>query len=93
MDCLRDSIGIILIYPPTYHESHRYIKNRDEIISLFESIANKNKIPFLDYSEDSLSYSTKYFYNSQHLNKNGGELFTEKICADIKKWNTSTYRR
>ena len=84
MDCLRDSIGIILIYPPTYHESHKYIKNRGEIISLFESIANKNKIPFLDYSEDSLSYSKKYFYNSQHLNKHGAELFTEKMCADIK---------
>ena len=83
-DCLRDSIYIILIYPPTYHESHRYIKNRNEIISLFESIANKNQIPFLDYSEDTLSYSQQYFYNSQHLNKNGAELFTEKICTNIK---------
>lgn len=83
-DCLRDNINIILVYPPSYHKSHKYIKNQDEIILLFESIANKNQVPFLNYSEDELSYSEQYFYNSQHLNKNGAELFTKKMCLDIK---------
>ncbi len=83
--CLKDNINIILIYPPTYYESHRYIKNRDEIISLYESIANKHRIPFLNYSENELFRSKQYFYNSQHLNKNGAELFTKEICIDIIK--------
>lgn len=83
--CVNDRIEIILIYPPTYYESHSYIRNRNEIISLYDSIADKHQIQFLNYSENELSLSKKYFYNSQHLNKNGAELFTKMICADIMK--------
>jgi hypothetical protein len=85
--CLKDSIKVILVYPPIYHESHNYIKNRDDLISLLGSIADRHQIPFIDFSEDELSYSKQYFYNSQHLNKKGSELFTKKLINELLKNN------
>lgn len=80
-----DSIQVFMVYPPTYYEAHSYIKNRDEIIQIYKNISEKYNISFLNYSSDSISLNRDYFYNSQHLNENGAELFTLKMSRDIKK--------
>ncbi len=77
-------INLILVYPPTYHEAHSLIKSRDATIKLYEQIAIENNVLFLDYSSDQSFRSKDLFYNSQHLNKKGAELFTKKLCSDIK---------
>ena len=84
VECKKNNIDIYLVYPPTYKNSHKYIKNRDEIISYYTIISEKYQVPFLDYSNNVLSYSTEYFYNSQHLNKKGTKLFTKELSEDIK---------
>ena len=63
-------------------------KTVKEIISLYQHFSEKYDIPFLDYSNDELSYSTKYFYNSQHLNRTGAELFTAKLADDLMEIST-----
>jgi lysophospholipase L1-like esterase len=47
-------------------------------------ISIKYKIPFIDFSKDSMSYNKEYFYNATHLNKKGADLFTEKLIKKIK---------
>lgn len=84
LECKKNKIPIFLVYPPTYSNSHRYINNREEIISYYNKISKKYQVPFLDYSNLSISQSKDYFYNSQHLNKKGAELFSKKLSEDIK---------
>lgn len=83
-ECKNNNINVILVYPPTFMESKKYIKNEDEIVAYYKYIADKYQVPFLDYSDNVLSYSTEYFYNSQHLNRKGAELFTKELSVDIK---------
>lgn len=83
--CKAQKIDLIFVIPPTYFISHRYVTNIDTIFSLYKSLSEKYNIPLLDYNNDSLSHHKKYFYNSQHLNKTGSELFTKKLCNDLKK--------
>jgi hypothetical protein len=82
-ECKRKGIKMVMFYPPEYIEAQHLITNRKEIISLYQHFSEKYDIPFLDYSNDELSYSTKYFYNSQHLNRTGAELFTAKLAVDL----------
>jgi len=84
-DCNRDNIKVVLVYSPEYIEGQRFVKNRIDIIHTFEKLAQKNKMPFLNYSSDSLSFQKSLFYNSIHLNKQGASLFSIKLASDLKR--------
>lgn len=84
-ECRNNDIELILVYTPEYREGQKIIKNRNDIINIFREIAQKNNIPFLDYSDSPLCENTEYFYNATHLNKKGAELFTEQLIHDLKK--------
>jgi hypothetical protein len=80
----RDCIKVVFVYAPEYIEGQSFVANRNEIFALYDSFAKKYDIPFYDYSSDSLCYNKDYFYNSQHLNYIGANLFTRKFVSDIK---------
>lgn len=82
--CKQKNIQLFLVYPPLYYESIPYDINRKTMLDYFNSISHKYDVPFLDYSYDELSFNKSNFYNSQHLNKIGAELFTKKLCIEIK---------
>lgn len=88
--CKNLNIDLILVYPPTYIKSQQYINNKKDIIKFYKEISTNNNIPFLDYSDIELSYSTDYFYNSQHLNKKGAEIFSALLANDLNKYVKKT---
>lgn len=79
-------INVILINSPEYIYQINSQDNRNEIIDLYKSIANKYNIPFIDYSGDSINYRKELFYNSNHLNAKGADVFTKKLAQDIKPY-------
>ncbi len=85
-ECKSQNIKILFVYSPEYIEGQKFVKNRSEIISLYEKYSKKYNIPFYNYSKDPLSYQKKYFYNASHLNKTGAELFTKKLIDSLKKY-------
>lgn len=86
---LKDSrTPIVLVYTPEYIEGQSFVKNREEVLQIFKLFAEKYKIPFLDYSNDPISYDKAYFYNASHLNGRGAQVFTSKIISDLKKSQT-----
>lgn len=84
-ECKEQQIEVILVYPPIYIEGQEFIANQDEIIQGFQAFADKYDFMFLDYSDDELCLNKEYFYNASHMNKTGAELFTKKLCTEIKK--------
>jgi len=84
-ECKEQQIEVILVYPPIYIEGQEFIANQDEIIQGFQAFADKYDFMFLDYSDDELCLNKDYFYNASHMNKTGAELFTKKLCTEIKK--------
>ncbi|MFM9826122.1 hypothetical protein [Flavobacterium sp.] len=84
-ECKSKDIKLLFVYSPEYIEGQKFVKNRGEIISLYEKYSKKYNIPFYNYSNDSLSHDKKYFYNATHLNKTGAELFTKRLIDSLKK--------
>jgi hypothetical protein len=82
--CHKENIKVILVYSPEYFEVQPYYKNKSELIKLCQESTKKYDCQFLDYSKNSLCYEQKYFYNSQHLNRRGAELFSLNLGEKIK---------
>lgn len=78
-----DSITIILIISPFYRKSFKKIINYEYMMTMFQNIADRNNIPFLDYTNDPICYDTSYFYNSMHLNARGADIFSTKLSHDL----------
>ncbi len=83
--CKENDIQIFLVYPPFYYEANRYIVNHQLILNKLRELARKYDVPYLDYRNTYLDSSRTYYYNSQHLNKRGSELFTQMLVNDLKK--------
>jgi hypothetical protein len=83
-ECKEKNIDLILVYTPEYIEGQEFIENRGEIVKQFQDYAIKSNLIYLDYSAHDISFDKSYFYNATHLNKNGANLFTQKLASDIK---------
>ena len=55
-------------------------------MAIYKNISMKYNIPFLDYSSDTICLSKDYFYNAEHLNLMGTNLFSRKLTSDLKKY-------
>ena len=83
-------ISVILMYTPEHLLGQSLIENREAIISVFDSLAKANKIPFIDYSKDTMNTNKDYFYNSLHLNAKGVKAFNTLYLEDLKKFIDSS---
>lgn len=87
-DCKSKNIEVILVYTPEYIDGQKYVSNRKEIIDFYKAIATKYKLLFLDYSNNYLCFDKKFFYNAEHLNAIGADIFTRILASDLKKART-----
>jgi hypothetical protein len=86
-DCKEKKIKIVFIYTPEFIEGQEFVKNRNEVIALYTKYSKEYNIPFYDFSNDSLVFQRKYFYNSSHLNKTGVTIFTNELIDKLKDTN------
>jgi hypothetical protein len=82
--CKANDIKVIFVFGPVLHEALPYALNFNEMKGLLKKYAAQYDIPFLDYSDDSISYHKNLFYNHLHLNATGSELFSQKLAVDLK---------
>lgn len=83
--CQQQNIQLIFTIAPEFYKGQDYMLNRDEIVSKYKETLKKYNLPLLDYSNDSISYQQKYFYNTTHMNNVGADTFTNKLALDLKK--------
>lgn len=83
-ECKANNIKLIFVYTPEYIEGQKFVSNRPQIMELYKNYSEEYQIPFYDFSNDSISYQKKYFYNASHLNKVGSQLFTKKLIDTLR---------
>ncbi len=81
--CSAHGVKVILVYSPEYEEMQRLTLNRREIFGAFEKLGRDFGAAVWDYSNSPISAHKQYFYNSQHLNAEGAELFSRDIASRI----------
>lgn len=83
--CKNNDIRLILIYTPEFKIYQNSIVNKTRIQDLFKKVAIENGALYLDYSFDPICDDTSMFYNPNHLNKKGVEVFNKILVSDLKK--------
>ncbi len=83
-ECKASNINLIFVYAPEYIEGQKYVSNRSQLMNIYRNIAHKHNVTFYDYSSDTLCLDQRYFYNTNHLNKRGAEIFSTKLAHDLK---------
>jgi len=81
----KDNIETVLVFPPELKEAQAFVLNKDSIINIYKSLSQKYNLRLIDFSNDSICLSRKYFYNSSHLNKIGAEIFTLKLASLLQE--------
>ena len=82
--CKANNIKVIMVYTPVYYEEPAYINNAAEIKGLFTTLSQKYDMPIIDNSNDTLSLHKKYFFNSQHMNKTGADIYGPMLAEEVK---------
>jgi|GEM_PF-808908 len=81
--CQNDGIQVILVLSPEYIGSQTMSRNREEVVGRFQKIAEQFRTPFWDYSQSDICRNQSLFYNSQHMNRAGAELFSAEIARRL----------
>lgn len=83
--CANEGVRVVFVFAPIYIGVTEKVKNVESVFDYYDSLASKYHIPILNYTYDSLSYDTTYFYNASHLNKSGAEIFSRHLAEDINR--------
>lgn len=77
---------VLLVYTPEYYENYELTLNRDEILDIYRAVAAEYDIEFWDYSDTPITHDKRYFYNSQHLNREGAREFSTMFAHDLSEY-------
>jgi hypothetical protein len=82
--CRRNGIRPILVATPSSDAILDRVTNAVESIDRLQLIADRNRIPFLNYVRDSIIYDRALFADPNHLNARGATLFSRHFATDLK---------
>jgi len=85
--CKTNKIQLVLVVAPYYKVYHprKFVTNYDSIINQVNTIAVKNNLPFLDYSDSYISADRGNFKNYNHLNAKGAMLYSTALADTLQK--------
>lgn len=85
--CKEEGLNIIIMSPPTYTNYNKIrnpiiLKRRDSILKV---LANKYQNIYFLNSENDPDFTATMFWNENHLNSDGAEIFSKKLSEIINK--------
>jgi len=80
-----EGIQVVFVKSPVYTPALDSFVDLDTFDSTLAEIADRYKIPVLDYTRAPFCSDSTFFYNASHLNRRGSELFTGILCEDLKQ--------
>ena len=78
----RQGIKVLFCYAPQYQELYQRLQWSD-CMEAYHQLSERYHIPILDYSSVSWANDSSYFYNANHINLLGSELFSAQLAQDL----------
>jgi hypothetical protein len=86
LTCKENGSQLIFVYAPEYDRMQAMTSNREQIFAEFHQLADRYDIPLWDYSDWSHNGDKSLFYNSQHLNAEGAEIFSGDVARRLQRF-------
>lgn len=75
---------VVIVLPPVFDGLEKYYSTDfNPLRSKFKMISAQTGFQFLDFTESEVFKSKKYFYNFNHLNSVGADLFSEVLADSL----------
>ncbi len=75
---------VVIVLPPVFKGlEENKLTDFKPIRSKFKMISAQTGFPFLDFTESEISNSKMYFYNSNHLNSIGADIFSAALSDSL----------
>ena len=78
----QDSVRVLFCYAPQYTPLYEHIEI-DSLMDIYQRIADQHGIAIMDYSNLPWCGDTCFFYNANHINRKGAELFSTQLAEDL----------
>mgnify|MGYP002778059369 CR=1 FL=1 len=76
-------IRVIAYEAPLLADYQRLHRNRPEQLALLDSLCRRESVPFLHLDPNPYWSDRRFFYNANHLNAQGTDLFTKQLSERI----------
>lgn len=83
----KEGVKVVLVSFPEYHPLRDKYSHVEQVEGVIDSIAQAYQIPWLDYGQVDFCYDSTLYYEPNHLNSRGVELFTTRLCHDLDSLN------
>ena len=87
--CKSKNCKLLFVYPPVYKDFHKVTLNYAHVNLELQNYAQKKQIPYFNYTTMDICNSKEYFYNIQHLNHKGANIFSTELANDIRKFDST----
>ncbi len=86
--CKKNNVKLVLVMAPYFkqYSPEKYFTNFNAVVDSVKTVANQSDIPFFDYTKMSIVDKKQYFYNFNHLNSLGADVYTKAVSDTIKKY-------
>ncbi len=76
--------NVVIVLPPVFKGlEENKLTDFTPLRTTFKRISAKTGFPFLDFTQVDISKNKVYFYNSNHLNSAGANLFTTRLADSL----------
>lgn len=85
--CKKNEILVILIESPLYYPEGKLTGRDRKIEELFTDMTSRNHVPFIRITQETypLFRNSLLFKDVLHLNHNGSILYSQVLCAELKR--------
>lgn len=78
----QDSIRVLFCYAPQYTPLFEHLEI-DSLMNSYQRIADRHGIVIMNYARLPWCNDTCFFYNANHINRKGAELFSTQLAEDL----------
>ena len=82
-ECQESGVQLIFVTSPVYYKYVELSPDWNRYIAWFDSIAEANDIPYLNYMDDPICRDSTMFNAGVHLTPDGTKLWSEKLSKDL----------
>lgn len=91
--CQANKINPVIVASPSFKGSVNQIRNMPESIDSLTALADRNHIPFFDYTLHPMTADTTMFADVNHLTAKGGTMFSKLFGEDFRHYLDSLETR
>ncbi len=85
-ECRARGTNVVVVCPPIHRLRETHVRGYRVVVDRIAAFVAANGVPYLDYTRDPITDRKDLFFNVEHLNAAGADVFSRLLAHDIRPW-------